>query len=545
MTWLLLLSAVLFALAYRWYGRFLNRRFGLQNERRTPAHDQQDGVDFVPTRTSVVFGHHFSSVAGAGPIVGPILAGLYFGWGPAWMWVVFGSIFVGGVHDYGAAFISVRNKGKTIAECAKTLIGPQTGRLFLLFVLLALIYVIIVFLDLTAATFQATPAVATASGWFIAVAVAFGWVLRRSKLPFWAQLLIFVPLTWLGLALGQWFPADLFNQRGTWVALLLGYCFVAAILPVNVLLQPRDFLSATFLYGLVILGVGGTLLSFGQPVHLEVFRGWESETAGPLMPVLFITVACGACSGFHSIIASGTTARQLNEEADVRRVGYGAMLVEGMLAVFAIATLAILGPEQLAATGQNAVSIFAVGASQFMNKLGVPVTWGTTFASLAVTTFLLTTLDTCTRLGRFLLEELLGQRSRATRWLGTVAVLAGPAALAFTTIDGQPVWKAIWPVFGATNQLLAALALVTVLVYLKRRQIRYGFVIVPALVMTVMPLLSLYLTWRDQGTFSLMGGISLGMIVLGVIVVTMAVRTIIRPEPNAARPEASLSPTQG
>ncbi|KAF0095665.1 MAG: carbon starvation protein [Puniceicoccaceae bacterium 5H] len=544
MTWLLLISAVLFALAYRWYGNFLNRRFRLDRDRLTPAFDQQDGVDFVPTRASVVFGHHFSSIAGAGPIVGPILAGMYFGWGPTWLWIVLGSIFVGGVHDFGAAFISVRNRGKTIAESAKTLIGPQTGRLFLVFVLLALIYVIIVFLDLTAATFQATPAVATASGWFVAVALLFGWVLRQSKLPFWAQLLIFVPLTWAGLAVGQFFPADLINQRETWVLLLLGYCLIAATLPVSVLLQPRDFLSATFLYGLVVLGLGGTLLSFGQPIHLDVFTGWKSEQAGMLMPVLFITVACGACSGFHSIVASGTTARQIESEGDVRKVNYGAMLVEGLLAVFALATLAILGPDELAGTGNNAVKIFATGAAKFMAQIGVPPSWGATFASLAVTTFLLTTLDTCTRLSRFLVEELVGQRNQMTRWLGTVTVLIAPGALAFTTIDGQPVWKAVWPLFGATNQLMAALALVTVLVYLKRNRIRYGFIVVPALIMIVMPLAALFLIWQEQGTFSLLGAIALGMIALGLVVVAMAARTVLRREPDAPALDDGLSTSQ-
>ncbi|MDP0501862.1 MAG: carbon starvation CstA family protein [Verrucomicrobiota bacterium JB022] len=541
MTWILLISALVFALAFRWYGRFLDRRFQILPARKTPAHVQQDGVDFVPSRASVVFGHHFSSIAGAGPIVGPILAGLYFGWGPTWMWILLGAIFVGGVHDYGSAFISVRNRGKTLAESARSLIGPTTGNLILLFVLLTLIYLIVVFLDLTAATFEATPAVATSSGWFVVVALIFGLTLRKTSMPFWAQLLVFVPLTWFGLALGHWFPAD-WGSRDLWVGLLLAYCFLAAVLPVNVLLQPRDFLSATFLYGLIVFGLGGALLAIDQPVELAFFSGWETEAAGPLVPILFTTVACGACSGFHSVVASGTTARQLNTETDVRRIGYGGMLVEGLLAVFALATLAILRPDQLQQTGSNAVQIFATGSSVFMARLGIPPVWGLTFASLAVAAFLLTTLDTCTRLGRFILEELCGCQNTLTRWAGTAAVLVLPAALSFTTIDGQPVWRAVWLLFGATNQLMAALSLVTVLVYLKRRRIKYGFLLVPAVLMVVMPLTALFLIVRAQGGLSLLGLLALGMIILGCVVVTMAARSVFKSRKHLKPLGADLSP---
>lgn len=520
---LLLLSLVFFALAYRYFGRFMDRRCGIDDARPTPAHTLKDGVDYVPARSSILFGHHFSSIAGAGPIVGPILAGMYFGWGPTWIWILLGAAFVGGLHDYGSAYISTRTGGKSIAEAMRNIVGQRTGRLFALFVLLALIYVIIVFLDLTAATFSQTPEVATASGWFITMALLFGWILRRSKLPFLAAIGLFVPLTYLGLALGHFFPAPLLESQ-TWALIVLGYCFVAAILPVQTLLQPRDFLSSTFLYLLMATGLAGVLFS-RHDLQIAAFSGWNHPQAGTLIPILFITVACGACSGFHSIVSSGTTSKQLSRESDIRRINYGAMLVEGVLAVFALGTLAILSQAEQTAAG-TPVAIFASGAAKFMGSLGLPIELSREFTLLAVSTFLLTTLDTCTRLSRFILEEFMGIRSNRTRLLGTAAVLVLPALAAFQTINGQPAWKAIWPLFGATNQLMAALALLTFLVFLKSARIRYGFVYPAAAIMVVMPLSALALMTAQHGVLSLLGGISFGMLLLGGFVTFMSVRYI-------------------
>ncbi|NBD39193.1 MAG: carbon starvation protein A [Verrucomicrobia bacterium] len=530
-TLLLLFSIVFFFFAYRWYGHFLDRRCGCDAERPTPAHEQADGVDFVPTRTPVLFGHHFSSIAGAGPIVGPILAAMYFGWGPTYLWILLGAAFVGGLHDYGAAFISVRTKGKSIADAMAGIVGKTTGRLFAVFVLLALIYVIIVFLDLTASTFATQPSVATSSGWFILAAVLFGLTLRRFPGRFPLAMAVFIPLTFAGLAIGHAIPASGFDKE-LWVVLILGYCLVAATLPVQVLLQPRDFLSSTFLYALLIAGIAGVFVA-GESLRLEAFTGWHHPEAGALAPILFITVACGACSGFHSIVSSGTTSKQLNSERDLRRVNYGAMLVEGVVAVFALGTIAILTVEERAAAG-TPVAIFANGAGRFMSTLGLPESLGVEFTLLAVSTFLLTTLDTCTRLSRFLLEECLGRRDRLTRFAGTAAVLVLPGLAAFQTIDGQPAWKAIWPLFGATNQLMAALALLTLLVYLKARQLRYGFVIPATAVMVGMPLSALALMALDNGLTSLLGSIAFAMFLLGGFVTARSLQFI--GQPSAPRP---------
>lgn len=536
---ILIVSCVLCWLAYRFYGNFLSKRCGLDDDKETPASAQEDGVDYVPTRASVLFGHHFSSIAGAGPIVGPILAATYFGWGPTWAWILIGAILVGGVHDFGSTLMSVRNRGKSIAETMRGLVGEGTGKLFMLFVVLALIYVIIVFLDLTAGTFQKQPEVATASTWFIVTALAFGWVLLRKVAPLGKAVWVFIPLTFAGLAVGHYFPAPVWDKQ-TWVFLTLGYCFVAAILPVSVLLQPRDFLSAGFLYAILGFGLVGMLFA-NEPMQLEAYLGWESDKLGMLLPFLFITVACGACSGFHSIVSSGTTSKQIRRESDVTRIGYGSMLVEGVLAVFAMGCVVVLTTAEREAGG-SPVGLFAAGAAKFFHAVGIPVELGKEFAMLAISTFLLTTLDTCTRLTRFLIEELFDWRNEASRYLGTLLALVGPAFLVFQTFpgpDGSPVpaWRAIWPLFGATNQLLAALALLTFVVFLKASRIRYGFALLPAVLMIVMPMTALVMMIQQYGFNSLIGGVATVMFVLGTFLMVMSWRSLVGGEASSDRPQ--------
>ncbi|MGJ8652387.1 MAG: carbon starvation CstA family protein [Opitutaceae bacterium] len=524
---LLLLSAVLLALAYRYYGAFLERHCRIEPGRETPACEINDGVDYVPTRASVLFGHHFSSIAGAGPIVGPIIAASIFGWGPTWLWIIVGSIFVGGVHDFGSTLMSLRYGGRSITATCRNLIGETTGKLFLIFVLIALIYVIVVFLDLTVAGFVNQPAVATSSGWFILVAFIFGLVARKSGLSYKIVIPAFVVLTYLGLWVGVEFPATGMSKH-FWMGAILIYCYCAAILPVGVLMQPRDFLSATFLYAIMALGLIGLFVR-GGGFELPVYTSFHPSDWSYMVPFLFITVACGACSGFHSIVSSGTTSKQIKTEKDVRKVSYGAMLVEGLLAVFALACVGISGGME-----GGPVATFARGSALFFNVLGVPEQIGLTFATLAVSTFLLTTLDTCTRLTRFLMEELFNWRSQSSRYLGTFIVLLLPAIAAFGTYtapDGTvlPVWKAIWPLFGATNQLLAALALITFVVFLKHRRIAFAFALVPAAVMVVMPIAALVMMVFQHGAFSMLGGIALAMVLLGLYVTVMSLKFVMAP----------------
>jgi len=530
LAFILLSSCLICFIAYRYYGTFLSRHCGLDDKRKTPAVEKEDGVDYSPTRASVLFGHHFSSIAGAGPIVGPILAAMYFGWGPTWIWILIGAILVGGVHDFGSTLMSVRNGGRSIADTMRGLVGEGAGKLFMLFVILALVYVIIVFLDLTANTFAKQPAVATASGWFIVVAVIFGFLMRSKVFSLGKLALIFFPLTFAGLAIGHYFPMVEMG-KDFWIYATLAYCFIAAVLPVGLLLQPRDFLSAGFLYAILGFGLVGMIVA-NESIQMPTFTGWESEKLGMLVPFLFITVACGACSGFHSIVSSGTTSKQIKQESDIRRIGYGGMLVEGVLAVFALGCVAVLTTGEREAGG-TPVGIFAAGAAKFFGSVGIPVHLGAEFAMLAISTFLLTTLDTCTRLTRFLIEELFSWRNEASRYLGTLLALLLPALLVFQQFPGvdgtlQPAWKAIWPLFGATNQLLAALALLTFVVFLKSSKVSYGFALLPAVVMIVMPMTALAIMVQKFGVGTLMGGTACAMIILGFFLMATSWRALVK-----------------
>ncbi len=527
---LLILSALLLAVAYRFYGAFLERHCRIDPDRETPACEVNDGVDYVPTRASVLFGHHFSSIAGAGPIVGPIIAASVFGWLPTWIWIIVGSIFVGGVHDFGSTLMSLRSGGRSITSTCRKLVGETTGKLFLIFVLLALVYVIVVFLDLTVVGFVNQPAVATASGWFILVALLFGLVAKRSGISYKIVIPVFVALTYLGLWIGVEFPAPALGKN-VWMAAVLIYCYCAAILPVGVLMQPRDFLSATFLYAIMLLGVVG-VCAYDGGFELPMYTSFAPKDWTYMVPFLFITVACGACSGFHSIVSSGTTSKQIQTERDVKKVSYGAMLVEGLLAVFALACVGVSGGLE-----GGPVAAFARGSAVFFGGLGIPEEVGLTFATLAVSTFLLTTLDTCTRLTRFLVEELFDWRGAGSRYLGTLLVLALPAVAAFgsfTNPEGQviPVWKAIWPLFGATNQLLAALALITFVVFLKHRRIAFAFALVPAIAMSIMPIMALVMMVIQHGPLSMLGGIALAMVLLGLYVTLMSLKFVCATNPG-------------
>jgi carbon starvation protein len=559
---LLVSATVLFVLAYRVYGSWIGRKLNLDDRHAVPSEHMFDGTDYVPAKTPVLFGHHFSSIAGAGPIVGPILAGLFFGWLPAVIWIILGSMLVGGVHDFGSMVASIRHKARSIAELAKDYMTPASFRLFLAFIWLTMIYVIVVFMDLTAVSFidaqdasgqetaQGT-GVAVASGVFILLAILLGIVNNRTKTPVWIGTLVFVPALLLAIGLstqihsdGSYIPAFFANPKHMWLLLLLGYCMVASVTPVWILLQPRDYLSSFLLY-ITVLGGGlgilwGTLsggLTVTWPALVSPTHPAFTEVAhlGPLFPILFITVACGACSGFHSIVSSGTTAKQLKCESDAKRIGYGGMLVEGIVAIIALGTIMGLTFSVEALRG-NPVGLFSAGIGRFFSTFGVPRQYGTMLGLLALSTFLLTTLDTCTRLGRYILQEFLGWDNAVGlyRWMATTMTLVLPGILAFvtyTTPSGQviPVWRAIWPVFGATNQLLAGLALLAVTVWLKRTGRAWLFAGVPMVFMVGMTLTAtLILIYRPETTFAVRS-IAILLFALGSIMVVEATRSLKKP----------------
>lgn len=495
----------------------------------------RDGVDYVPTRAPVLFGHHFSSIAGAGPIVGPIIAGLAFGWGPAIVWIVLGSIFIGGVHDFASLVASIRHRARSIAEIANIHMSRTGYILFLIFIWLALVYVLIVFLDLTSTTFAADGGVATSSILFIFLAVALGVALRRFRTRLGPTTAVFILLLFGALLLGVRFPTALpalgGSDKRSWDVILLAYCFVASITPVWALLQPRDYLSSFLLYGSIAGGFVGILIG-GVPVTYPAFLGFHAKI-GPLFPILFITVACGACSGFHSIVASGTSSKQLRRETDARRIGYGAMLVEGVLAVIALAAVMVLAPGASLA-GTNPMAVFAGGMGRFLGVLGIPESMGAHFGFLALSTFLLTTLDTCTRLSRYIFQELFRVSGPSARVAGTAVSLVLPTVFVFVTLTdagGNPVpaWRAIWPVFGATNQLLAGLALLVVSLWLRRTGKRALFTLVPMVFMIGMTLWALgILIWSGDQT-GVVRGIAVVLFLLALVLVFQAWRAFRRP----------------
>lgn len=531
-----LAAIVVFYIAYRVYGKFLDKTFDVNDGNATPSHTEYDGVDRVPTKTPVLLGHHFSSIAGAGPVVGPIIAGIAFGWLPALLWIVLGSIFVGGVHDYSSLMASIRHKAKSVAEIARQHMSPLSYKLFLMFIWLALVYILIVFVDLTATGFSGSPEVATSSTFFIILALIFGLVVNRVGISLKAASFVFVPLVFAGVALGhqipftaEWMPVLINdNLTRTWTLILLVYCLIASVSPVWALLQPRDYLSSFLLYGSLLGAFVGIIIG-GFELTYPAFTVWSDIDKGTLFPILFITIACGACSGFHSIVASGTTSKQLDRESDARRIGYGAMLIEGLVAVIALFTVVMMA-SNASVLKEDPLAIYGNGIGNFMATFGLPYEWGRSFGILAVSTFLLTTLDTSTRLGRYVFEEFFNLKGQNTRFISTLATLTLPVIFTFITLKDAmgnplPAWKAIWPIFGATNQLLAGLALLVVFVYLKKKSKKSMFVVLPMLFMLFMTIWALIQLIYQQG-FTTLGIISAFLLILAIILIVEAVRSI-------------------
>jgi carbon starvation protein len=525
---IVLIAVVLFGVAFRYYGRFLEQQFGVNPQRQTPANEHYDGIDYVPAKTPVLMGHHFSSIAGAGPIVGPIIAVSLFGWLPAVLWIVIGSILIGGVHDYSALVISIRHKARSIAQVAKELMSPLAHKLYLAFIWLTMIYILTVFVDLTATTYVQDGGVASSSVMYIALAILLGIFVYRIRLPLVRASFIFVPLVFLAIYLGQIMPLEFAGGIGIsskipWIIILIGYCLVASITPVWVLLQPRDYLSAYLLIACILGGIGGIIIG-NPPIETKAFLGFHANI-GYLFPALFITIACGACSGFHSIVASGTTAKQLNNERSARPVAYGSMLVEGLLALIAVGAIIVAG----GVLGENAPTVvFAQGMGAFLGSFGIPAELGTSFGLLALSTFLLTTLDTATRLARYIFEEFFNVWGLKAHVIATVVTLIFPLWLALTEFrDAQgaviPVWRAIWPVFGSTNQLLGALALLTTSVWLKRTGRKTIYVVLPMIFMFAVTLFAL-IQLIGQYRFNVVGIIACFLFILAAILLFEAIR---------------------
>ncbi|MDP1580078.1 MAG: carbon starvation protein A [Candidatus Didemnitutus sp.] len=587
-----LLSGVGFLVAYHTYGRWLGRRiFNLTADAVCPSHRLNDGNDYVPTPKAIVFGHHFTSIAGTGPIVGPAIA-IMWGWLPALLWVLFGSIFIGAVHDFGALVVSLRNHGQTVGDVAGRLLNPRVRLLFLFVLAMALTIVLAIFGLVIASVFRLYPAAIFPCAIQIPIALAIGWWLHRRGVGiFWPSLIALATmyltviygdigfLHSINVAMAEW-------SSWRWVVVLLLYSYVASVLPVWSLLQPRDYINSLQLIsalGLIVLGLaaaafgGGAALADGTRPALEMAApvvNWSPKGAPLIFPFLFITIACGAISGFHCLVSSGTSSKQLESEPDARFVAYGGMLTEGFLAVLVIlACAAGLGLGVTLAngtvlTGEAAwlsrygewssrlgplVGAFVDGSANFLRSLGIPTGVAVALMGVLVASFAGTTLDTACRLQRYIVQEL-------ARALGDAApVLAGPVAvlrnkhgatifavllaalLAAIPPPGRE-WSLanagqggliLWPLFGATNQLLGGLSFLVITFYLWRRGKPVWFLVVPTLFMLVMPMWAMIWqtfiggtgspSWISEGKWTLVG-IAVATMLLEVWMMIEAVR---------------------
>ena len=504
---------VLYILGYRFYSKFLAEKiFRISDDEVTPAHEQEDGVDFVPTNKHVLFGHHFSSIAGAAPIIGPAIA-IFWGWVPAIVWVVLGTIFMGAVHDFSALVVSAREKGRSVGDLADKFINGRARTLFLVIVYFLIFFVMAVFAYAIAALFVAFPSSVLPVNFQIIVAVVIGFLFYKKGLPiFWPSIAALITLyfmIWLGTKVPIELPAVMGSQIVTWIILLLVYSFVASVLPVWTLLQPRDYINGHQLFlGLGLLFAG---LIVARPDMQAPAFNHEAHGGVPIFPFIFVTIACGAISGFHGLVSSGTTSKQLARMRDSRMIGYGGMLGEGLLAM--IATLAVAAGisrrewlehyHTWEAAAQGGISNFVLGASHFLQALGLPDTFSHTLISVIVISFAATSLDTATRIQRLLVGELgksYNIQSFRNRYVGAAIAVVPPLLLALLAeAPGKGPGSGgflLWPLFGATNQLVAGLTLLVATIYLSRLKRPIIYTLVPMVFLLLMTIASMVWNFR-------------------------------------------------
>ncbi len=579
---ILIIGLVVFWLGYRFYARYICRIFEEDDRRPTPAVAMEDGIDYVPTKPYVVFGHHFASIAGAGPILGPALA-IVYGWGPCLLWIVFGTVLIGGVHDLSALLTSIREKGRSIAEMARDALGPAGFFLMISFTLVIVLIVCAAFLDATATALTSEWPLAnlglgpeqnifrtvTKDGTLIAVvggiastkvigvtilAPILGWLLYRKGINVvWASIIAVVVIA-LCLLIGIKFPLRL--HPDLWKLVFSLYTLVAAGIPVWIILQPRDFINSFLLYaGILALGLATLVAGFrGVPMQLastNVAAGAGAQ--GPLWPMLFILIACGAISGFHALVAGGTSSKQISKESHAKTIGYGGMVLEGILALGVVIAIAVgLNNEEYmhvvypTAEGlkQNPILAFALGMGGLLNKsFGFPTYVGTIFGVVMVEGFIATTLDTAVRLNRYLFEELWRVIiPNPPAFMRSYLFNAALAVVIMFVLAYNNAFRLLWPIFGAGNQLLAALTLTAVSVWLLQRGKPAWFTILPAvfmLVTTVGALVWLLVTdYIPGGKYELIAadlvmlGLSAGAVALSIR--SMAGRARGAPEPTSA-----------
>lgn len=549
----LVVGIVVLVCGYVFYGRWLANKWGVDNSKVTPAHELEDGKDYCPAKAPVLMGHHFSSIAGAGPINGPIQAAV-FGWVPVMLWILIGGIFFGGVHDFGALFASIRHKGESIGEVISDAIGTRAKRLFIIFAYLTLILVVAAFASIVANTFKATyvdgvvdkvasaanASTAIISILFILMAIVFGFFVYRRNAPLGVSTVIGVVGIVVCMVVGlNWHP--LYLSGTTWMIIVGIYILIASVTPVWILLQPRDYLSSFLLYGMMILAVVG-IIGCHPTVDMPAFTGWYDNLAptgtslGFLFPALFVTIACGAVSGFHSLVGSGTTAKQLNQEKDAKPIAYGGMLIECALALISVCAVAYIWTEYSSGTTVTPTVVFATGLASMFSKLFGAGTYNAVYSMLvlAVSAFCLTSLDTATRLARYMFQEFFLNPGESLKDLsGWKKVVTNPYVATLITVVlgialGMTGYSKIWALFGAANQLLAALGLLAVCCWLGKIGRNNKMFYVPMFFMLVVTLTSLYFTIRSQFKGILAGGEGVvWFYVRGIVAVLLVVLAIV------------------
>ena len=568
---LLVVGCVILIAGYVTYGKWLAEQWGIDENRVTPAHELEDGNDYVPAKAPVLMGHHFSSIAGAGPINGPIQAAV-FGWVPVLLWVLIGGIFFGAVHDFGALFASIRHKGQSIGEVIEDSMGTSAKRLFIIFSYLTLILVVAAFASIVANTFKATydesgvldkvassanASTAMISILFILVAIVFGFLVYRRNAGLGISTVIGVAAIVLCMAIGLNFH-PLYLNGTTWMIIVGIYITVASVTPVWILLQPRDYLSSFLLYGMMIVAIVG-IVGAHPTIDIPAFTGFVDQATngsgvslGTLFPALFITIACGAISGFHSLVGSGTTAKQLDNEKDARPIAYGGMLIECALALISLCAVGYIWNEYVPGGVTTPTAVFATGISRMCAT--IPFLAGAehviySLLILAVSAFCLTSLDTATRLARYMFQEFwLNPGEDVASVTGFRAILVKPIVATLITVVlgiflGLNGYANIWALFGAANQLLAALGLMAVATWLGQIGKNNKMFFIPMFFMLIVTICSLLLTIKTNlGAIGAEGAgswpivrlvLAVLLIVLSLILAVKAVKTISGQKKNA------------
>ncbi|MGN0337587.1 MAG: carbon starvation protein A [Lachnospiraceae bacterium] len=550
---MMIIAIVVLGGAYLLYGRYLQNKWGIDPNAKTPAYELEDGVDYVPADTNVVFGHQFASIAGAGPINGPIQAAI-FGWVPVLLWILIGGVFFGAVQDFAAMYASVKNKGRTIGYIIEEYIGKLGKKLFLLFCWLFCILVIAAFADVVAGTFNgfavddagvvtstiaANGAVATTSILFILEAVALGCILKYAKLNKWVNTGIAIVMLVAAIAIGLNCP--IYLSRSTWHLIVFAYILIACVTPVWALLQPRDYLNSYLLIFMIVGAVIGVFVS-NPSCNLSAFNGFNVN-GQYLFPILFVTIACGAVSGFHSLVSSGTASKQIKSEKSMLPVSYGAMLMESMLAVIALIAVASFADGEAAAQGLTTQpQIFAGAIANFLSVIGLPYQLVFTLINLAVSAFALTSLDSVARIGRLSFQEFFVDEDTDMEHLSpfkkvvTNAWFATILTLVLAFMLAKVGYAEIWPLFGSANQLLSVLALVACAVFLKKTKRQGAMLWVPMFFMMAVTFTALTMTIVKLVSALTTTGLTLGstmqlifavlLLILGVIVAIQGIKKL-------------------